>query len=64
MVIVHLGAQMEIFYVALGSSMVWYFWFEKVGGMLKRVLYFFGDEPSLRRKPPILHLTLMVPAEI
>ena len=45
------------FYVALGSSMglalsVW------VGsGLLKRVLYFFGDEPSLGRKSPILHLT-------
>ena len=45
------------FYVALGSSMglallVWV-----GGGLLKRVLYFFGNEPSLGRKSPILHLT-------
>ena len=44
------------FYVALGSSMglallVWV-----GGGLLKRVLYFFGNEPSLGRKSPILHL--------
>ena len=26
------------------------------GGLLKRVLYFFGNEPSLSRKSPILHL--------
>ena len=43
------------FYVALGSSMglallVW------VGGGLL-ILYFFGNEPSLGRKSPILHLT-------
>ena len=43
------------FYVALGSSislalLVW------VGGnLLKRVLYFFGNEPILGRKCPILH---------
>ena len=43
-------------YVALGSSMglallVW------VGGdLLKRVLYFFGNEPSLGQTSPILHL--------
>ena len=48
-------------YVALGSSMgsailVWV-----GGGLLKRVLYFFGNEPSLGQKYPILHLprTLM-----
>ena len=45
------------FYVALGSSMglallVW-----EGGDPLKRILYFFGDEPSLGRKSPILHLT-------
>ena len=45
------------FYVALDSSMglalsVW------VGcDLLKQVLYFFGNEPSLGRKSPILHLT-------
>ena len=27
------------------------------GGLLKRVLYFFGNEPRLGRKSPILHLT-------
>ena len=26
------------------------------GGLLKRVLYFFGNEPSLGQKSPILHL--------
>ena len=26
------------------------------GGLLKRVLYCFGNEPSLGRKSPILHL--------
>ena len=46
----------EDFYVALGSSMglallVWV-----GGGLLKRVLYFFGNEPSLGRKFPVLHL--------
>ena len=46
------------FYVALGSSrglalLVWV-----VGGLLKRVLYFFGNEPSLGQKSPILHLPL------
>ena len=46
------------FYVALGSSMglallVWV-----GGGLLKRVLYVFGNEPSLGlgQKSPILHL--------
>ena len=44
------------FYVALGSSrdlapLIW------VGGsLLKRVLYSFGNEPSLGRKSPFLHL--------
>ena len=47
------------FYVALGSSMglallVWV-----GGGLLKLVLYFFGNEPSLGRKSPILHLPLV-----
>ena len=46
--------------MALGSSMglallVW-----EGSGMLKPVLYFFGDEPSLGRKSLILHLTLKV----
>ena len=27
------------------------------GGLLKPVLYFFGNEPSLIRKSPILHST-------
>ena len=51
----HLGALMKIF---MGSSMglallVW------VGGdLLKRVLYFFGNEPSSGQKSPILHLPL------
>ena len=49
------------FYVALGSSMglallVWV-----GGGLLKRVLYFFGKEPSLGRKSPSLHLTHIFP---
>ena len=26
------------------------------GGLLKRVLYFFGNEPSLGQKSPMLHL--------
>ena len=44
------------FYVALGSSMgltllVWV-----GGGLLKRFLYFFANEPSLGRKFPTLHL--------
>ena len=43
------------FYVALGSSMgfallVW------VGGLLKQVLYFFSNDPSLGQKSPIMHL--------
>ena len=47
---------MEYFYVALGSSrglalLVWV-----GGGLLNRVLYFFGNEPSLGQKSPILHL--------
>ena len=46
------------FYVAPGSSMglallVWV-----GGGLLKRVLYFFGNEPSLGQKSPTLHLPL------
>ena len=45
------------FYVALGSSMglallVWV-----GGGLLKRVLYCFDNEPSLSQKSPILQLT-------
>ena len=44
------------FYAALGSSMglallVWV-----GGGLLKRVSYFFGNEPSLGRKSLIPHL--------
>ena len=44
------------FYVALGSSMglallVWV-----GGGLLKRVLCFFSNQPSLGPKSPILHL--------
>ena len=44
------------FYVALGSStglalLVWV-----GGGLLKRVLYFFGNESSLGQKSPILRL--------
>ena len=51
----HLGALIEIFYVALGSSMslallVW------VGGGL--FFYFFGNEPSFGQKSPILYLPL------
>ena len=30
------------------------------GGLLKRVLYFFGNEPSLGRKSPILHPTRLL----
>ena len=46
------------FYVALGSSvgltlLVWV-----GGGLLKRALYFFGNELSLGRKSPILRLPL------
>ena len=53
----HLGALMEIFYVALGSSMglALLVWVD--GGLLKRDLYFFGNQPSLGRKSPILHIT-------
>ena len=29
------------------------------GGLLKRVLYFFGNEPSLGQKCPTLHLPLI-----
>ena len=48
------------FYVALGSSMglallVWV-----GGGLLKRVLYLFGNEASLGRTFPILHLPLEI----
>ena len=47
---------MEIFYVALGSSknfalLVWV-----GGGLLKRVLYIFDNEPRSGQKSPILHL--------
>ena len=40
----------------LCSLRVWYFQFGQVGGLLKRVLYFFGNGPSLGQKSPILHL--------
>ena len=45
------------FYVALGSSMGWALLVWVGGGLLKRVLYFFGNEPSVGQKSPILHLT-------
>ena len=56
LVIVAFGRTNGDFYVALGSSMglavlVWV-----GGGLLKRVLWFFGNEPSLGKKSPILHL--------
>ena len=44
------------FYVALGSSMSLTLLVWVGGGLLKRVLYFFGNEPSLGRKSPILLL--------
>ena len=44
------------FYVALGSSMGLAFLVWVGGGLLKRVLYFLGNEPSSGRKSPILHL--------
>ena len=31
------------------------------GGLLKRVLFLFGNEPSLGQKSLILHLPLLVP---
>ena len=43
------------FYVALGSSMCLALLVWVGGGLLKRILYFFGNEPSLGRKSPILH---------
>ena len=42
--------------MALGSSTGLALWVSVGGGLLKRVLYFFGYEPSLGRKSPILHL--------
>ena len=45
------------FYVALGSSMCLALLVWVGGGLLERVLYFFGNEPSLGRKSLILHLT-------
>ena len=52
------------FYVALGSSrglalLVWV-----GGGLLKRVLYFFGNESSLGKKSPILHLPRLNKANV
>ena len=44
------------FYVALGSSMCLALLVWVGGGLLKRVLYFFGNEPSLGRKSPIRHM--------
>ena len=44
------------FYVALGSSVGLALLIWVGGGLLKRVLYFIGNEPSLGRKSPILHL--------
>ena len=40
----------EGFYVALGSSMSLALLVWRGGGLLKRVLYFFGNEPSLGQK--------------
>ena len=34
------------------------------GGLLKRVLYFFGDAPSLGRKSQTLHLPLQLGSQI
>ena len=45
-----------IFYVALGSSMSLALMVWKGGGLLKQVLYFFGNEPSSGRNSPILRL--------
>ena len=54
----HLGALIEIFMQPQVLVWVWHFWLGQVGdGLLKRVLYFY--EPSLGRKSPILHLTLL-----
>ena len=44
------------FYVALGSSRGLGFGVWVGGGLLKRVVYFFGNEPSLGQKAPILHM--------
>ena len=45
------------FYVALGSSMGLAFLVWVGGGLLKRVLYFFCNEPCcLGQKSPLLHL--------
>ena len=44
------------FYVVLGSSRSLALFVWVGGGLLKRVLYFFGNEPSLGQKSPILHL--------
>ena len=44
------------FYVALGSSMSLALLVWVGGGLLKLVLHFFGNQPSLSRKSPILHL--------
>ena len=44
------------FYVALGSSMSLALLVWVGGGLLKRVLFFFGNDPSLGRKSPMLHL--------
>ena len=49
------------FYVALGSGMVLALLVWVGGGLLKRVLYFFGNEPSLGRKSSILHFALRLP---
>ena len=52
----HLGALNGDFYVALGSSMGLALLIWVGGGLLKQVVYFFGNEPSLGQKSPILHL--------
>ena len=48
------------FYVALGSSMSLALLVWVGGGLLKLVLYFFGNETSLGLKSPNLHLTQRV----
>ena len=42
--------------VALGSSMCLALLVWVGGGLLKWILYYFGNEPSLGQKSPILHL--------
>ena len=46
----HLGALNGDFHVALGSSMGLALLIWVGGGLLKQVVYFFGNEPSLGQK--------------